>query len=128
MNSVEPPLALQKQRRTILPDATNDNHQLAVFMKAQHSQVSIRYSDKPACQMPRACDYNISICTNMLQMKTFSKTRVGTMIKIAPRLDPRIYILKSYCSKDEIYPYFKVAINEDDLTLRLQCTHAHPAG
>ncbi len=23
------------------------------------------------------------------------------MIKIAPRLDPRIYILKSYCSKDE---------------------------
>ena len=34
-------------------------------------------------------------------MKTFSKTRVGTMIKIAPRLDPRIYILKSYCSKDE---------------------------
>ncbi len=39
-------------------------------------------------------------------MKTFSKTRVGvgTMIKIAPRLDPRIYILKSYCSKDENIP------------------------
>jgi hypothetical protein len=37
----------------------------------------------------------------MLKMKTFSKIRVGTMIKIAPRLDPRIYILKSYPSKDE---------------------------
>ncbi len=34
-------------------------------------------------------------------MKIFSKTRVGTMIKIAPQLDPRIYILKSYRSKDE---------------------------
>ncbi len=34
MNSVEPPLAPQKQRRTDIPDATNDNHQLAVFMKA----------------------------------------------------------------------------------------------
>ncbi len=37
-------------------------------------------------------------------MKTFSKTRVGTMIKIAPQLDPRIYILKSYRSKDENVP------------------------
>ena len=61
-------------------------------------------------------------------MKTFSKTRVGTMIKIAPRLDPRIYILKSFRSKDESTPYLKVTINEDDLTLRLQCTHTHPAG
>jgi hypothetical protein len=58
VNSVEPPLAPQKQRRMILPDATNDNHQLAVFMKAQRSQVSIRYNDQPAWQMPRACDYN----------------------------------------------------------------------
>jgi hypothetical protein len=56
VNSVEPTLAPQKQRRTVIPDATNDNHQLAVFMKAQHSQVSIRYSDQPVCQMPRACD------------------------------------------------------------------------
>ncbi len=56
MNSVEPPMAVQKQRRRILPDATNDNHQLAVFMKAQCSQLSIRYSDQPMCQMPRACD------------------------------------------------------------------------
>ncbi len=38
-------------------------------------------------------------------MKTFSKTRVGTMIKIAPWLDPRIYILKSYRSKDEYTPW-----------------------
>ncbi len=37
-------------------------------------------------------------------MKTFSKTRVGTMNKIAPRLDPRIYILKSYRSKDANIP------------------------
>ncbi len=37
-------------------------------------------------------------------MKTFSKTRVGTMIKIAPRLDPRVQILKSYHSKDENIP------------------------
>ncbi len=61
-------------------------------------------------------------------MKTFSKARVGTMVKIAPQLDPRIYILKSYRSKNKIYPYLKVTINEDDLTLRLQCTHTHPAG
>ncbi len=39
MNSVEPPLAPQKQRRKVIPKATNDNHQLAVFMKAKHSQV-----------------------------------------------------------------------------------------
>ncbi len=37
-------------------------------------------------------------------MKTFSKTRVGTVIKIVPRLDPRIYILKSNLSKDENIP------------------------
>ncbi len=61
-------------------------------------------------------------------MKTLSKTRVDTLIKIAPRLDPRIYILKSNRSKEKIYPYLKVTINEDDLTLRLQCTHMHPAG
>ncbi len=65
VNSVEPPLALQKQRRTVIPDATNDNHQLALFMKAQCSRVSIRCSDQPACQMPRACDYNISICASI---------------------------------------------------------------
>jgi hypothetical protein len=28
----------------------------------------------------------------------------------------------------KIYPYLKVTINEDDLTLRLQCMHMHPAG
>ncbi len=28
----------------------------------------------------------------------------------------------------KLYPYLKVTINEDDLTLRLQCTHTHPAG
>ncbi len=60
-------------------------------------------------------------------MKTFSKTRVGTMI-IAPRLDPRIYILNSYVVRMKIYPYLKVTINEDDLALRLQCMHTHPAG
>ncbi len=37
-------------------------------------------------------------------MKTFSKTRVGTMIKIAPRVDPRLQILKSYRSKDGNIP------------------------
>jgi hypothetical protein len=37
VNIVEPPLAPQKQRRMVIPNATNDNHQLAVFMKAQHS-------------------------------------------------------------------------------------------
>ncbi len=61
MNSVEPPLAPQKQRRTVIPKGTNGNHQLAVFMKAKHSQVSTRYSDQPVCQMPKTCDYNISI-------------------------------------------------------------------
>ncbi len=65
VNSVEPRLAPQKKRRTVIPDATNDNHQLAVFMKAQHSQVSIRYSDQPMCLMPRAGDYNISICASI---------------------------------------------------------------
>ncbi len=39
------------------------------------------------------------------------------MVKIAPQLDPKVYILKSYHSKDKIYPYLKVTINEDDLTL-----------
>ncbi len=43
VNSVEPPLALQNQRRTVIPDATNDNHHLAVSMKTQRSQVPIRY-------------------------------------------------------------------------------------
>ncbi len=61
MNSVEPPLAPQKQRRKVIPKATNDNRQLAVFVKTKHSQVSTRYSDQPACQMPKTCDYNISI-------------------------------------------------------------------
>ncbi len=63
-------------------------------------------------------------------MKTFSKARVGTMIKIAPQLDPRIKILKSYRSKkDENLPLSQSnSINEDDLTLRLQCMHTHPAG
>ncbi len=61
-------------------------------------------------------------------MKTFSKKRVGTMIKIAPRLDPRIYTLKSYCSKDKNIPLFQCNMNEDDLTLGLQCMHMHPAG
>jgi hypothetical protein len=28
----------------------------------------------------------------------------------------------------ELYPYLKVTINEDDLTLRLQCMHTHPVG
>ncbi len=28
----------------------------------------------------------------------------------------------------ELYPYLKVTMNEDDLTLRLQCTHTHPVG
>ncbi len=37
-------------------------------------------------------------------MKTFSKTRVDTMMKIAPQLDPRNYVQKSYCSKDENIP------------------------
>ncbi len=37
-------------------------------------------------------------------MKTFSKTRVGNMIKITPWLDPRIHILKSYRNKDEDIP------------------------
>ncbi len=37
-------------------------------------------------------------------MKTFSNTRVGTIIKIAPQLDPRIYTLKSYHSKNENLP------------------------
>ncbi len=50
------------------------------------------------------------------------------MIKIAPRLDPRIYILKSYCSKAENIPLSQVTINEDELTLRLQCMHMHPTG
>jgi hypothetical protein len=45
VNSVEPPLAPQKQRQMVIPDATIDNHQLAVFMKAQRSQVNIRYSN-----------------------------------------------------------------------------------
>ncbi len=62
-------------------------------------------------------------------MKTFSKTtRVGTMIKIAPWLDPRVYILKSYRSKDENIPLSQSNYNDDDLTLRLQCTHTHPVG
>jgi hypothetical protein len=52
VNSVEPPLAPRKQRRKVIPKATNDNHQLAVFIKAKHSQVSTRYSDQPTCQMP----------------------------------------------------------------------------
>ena len=43
------------------------------------------------------------MCKYTLLMKTFSKTRIGTMI-IAPWLDPRIYILKAYCSKDENIP------------------------
>ena len=37
-------------------------------------------------------------------------------------------ILKSYRSKDELYPYLKVTINEDEFTLSLQCTHTRPAG
>ncbi len=49
------------------------------------------------------------------------------MIKIAPRLDPRIYILKSYSNKDENIPLSQSHYNEDDLTLRLQCMHMHPA-
>jgi hypothetical protein len=65
VNSVEPPLTPQKQSRTAISNATNDNHQLAVFMKAQRSRISIRYSDQPTCQMPRACDYNISICASI---------------------------------------------------------------
>ncbi len=43
----------------------------------------------------------------MLWMKTFLKTRVGTVIKIAPGLDPRIYVLKLYCSKDENIPLYQ---------------------
>ncbi len=34
-------------------------------------------------------------------MKTFSIKREGTMIKIAPRLDPRNYNPKVICGKDE---------------------------
>ncbi len=37
-------------------------------------------------------------------MKTFLKTSVATMMKIAPQLDPRKYVLKSYHSKDENIP------------------------
>ncbi len=73
VNSVEPPLAPQKQRRTVIPNATNDNHQLAVFMKAQRSQVSIRNSEQPACQMLRACDYNISICASIRYKRKLSQ-------------------------------------------------------
>jgi hypothetical protein len=90
--SVEPPMASQKTKENChILDVINDNHQKAVFVKAQHSRVSIQYIDQPACQMPNGCDYNMSISANIpLLVKTFSKTRVGTMIKIAPQLDPMI--------------------------------------
>ncbi len=39
--SVEPPMAPQKQENGHIPDATNDNHQKAVFIEAQCRQVSI---------------------------------------------------------------------------------------
>jgi hypothetical protein len=83
VNSVEPPLAPQILRRTGIPNATNDNHQLAVFMKAEHSQESTKYSDQPKCQLPRTCDYNISIWASIhYEWKLSQKL-------IAPGLDPR---------------------------------------
>ncbi len=55
--------------------------------------------------MPNAIGYNTSISASIFMlMKTFSKTRVGTMMKIAPRLDSMNYAYKSYLSKDENIP------------------------
>jgi hypothetical protein len=48
-----------------IPDAANDNHQKALIIEAQRSWVSIWYTDQPACQMPSACDYNMSISASI---------------------------------------------------------------
>ncbi len=74
LNSVEPPISSAKTKENShIPDATNDNHQLAVFMKAQCSQVSIRYINQPTCQMPSACDYNTNIYASICYKQKLSQ-------------------------------------------------------
>ncbi len=50
------------------------------------------------------------------------------MIKIAPRLDQRIYILKSYCSKDENIPLSQSNYKWGWSYPQIASMHMHPAG
>ncbi len=61
-------------------------------------------------------------------MKTFSKARVGNMIEHSTTTKPNELSPKSHNrSKDENISQ-KSNYNEDDSTLRLQCTTMHPSG
>ncbi len=65
INSVEPPTAPQKQRRRVSSQTQLMITTKIQFMKAQHSQASIEYIDKPVCQMPSDREYNMSMCASI---------------------------------------------------------------
>ncbi len=61
-------------------------------------------------------------------MNTFSKARVGNMSLHSTKTKPKELSPKSHnCSKDETISQ-KSNYNEDNSTLRLQCTTMHPSG
>ncbi len=127
VNSVEPPMALQKQRimftsQTRLALMITTKRQF--FMKAKNTVRYLWYVDQPVCQMPNATSISTSIHR---YMKISSKARVGTMMKKNTTTRP-----KELCPKVIIIVRWKFTLksiyNEDYSTIRLQCTTMHPKG
>jgi hypothetical protein len=59
-------MAPQKQSRTVTSQMQlMTTTEIQYSWKQQCSQVSIKYIDQPACQMPNAIDYKMSLSTSI---------------------------------------------------------------